>query len=114
MSDETILDSGRAARDIAARMPEADNDYELEIHAAACWLEVEGQGDALYLTHYNNGTTLWRTAAGTTTVRCKVDWLRAREAAAGQGRHRAEVEAPDPELRAAIRDRLFGGGEGES
>lgn len=72
MSDETILDSGRAARDIAARTPEADNDYELEIHAAARWLVVNGYDDALYLTHYSSGSTLWRTSEGKETIRSKV------------------------------------------
>ena len=129
----TILDDGKAARDIAARQPEADNDYETEVHAAACWLDAEGQGDALYLTHYADGTTLWRTAGGGMMVRCKVDWLHAREAArnvlmsAALGRRSVYLPVvdaqrrrwkptplpPDPELISAIRDRLFGE-EGES
>lgn len=110
----TILDDGKAARHIAARTPEADNDYELEVHAAACWLEVEGQGDALYLTHYNNGTTLWRTGPGVATaVRCKVEWLRRSQETAAKrlAEARAKVETPEPEMRAAIHDRLFGEGE---
>ena len=106
----TILDDGKAARDIAARQPEADNDYKTEVHAAACWLDAEGQGDALYLTHYADGTTLWRTAGGGMMVRCKVDWLHAREAAAAD---KPTPLPPDPELISAIRDRLFGE-EGES
>ena len=112
----TILDDGKAARDIAARQPEADNDYEIEVHAAACWLDAEGQGDALYLTHYSNGSTLWRTAGGTTTVRCKVDWLRRTQETAAQRLEQARAAAmtPDPELRAELHDRLFPIKEGES
>ncbi|MBL8970316.1 MAG: hypothetical protein JNK56_07040 [Myxococcales bacterium] len=90
----TILDDGKAARDIAARTPEADNDYEIEVHAAACWLEAAGRGDALL-----------RADHGPEVVRRKVDWLRAREAAAAS---RPAPLAPDPELRQAIHDRLFG------
>lgn len=95
---------------LAARTPEADNDYESEVHAAACWLEAEGQGDAIFLTHYTSGSTLWQTDDGMTTVRRKVDWLRAREAAAAD---KPAPLPPDPELRQAVRDRLFGK-EGES
>lgn len=114
----TILDDGKAARDIAARQPTADNDYEIEVHAAACWLVEQGWGDELFVTHYTGGSTLWRTMraslvdeANTVTrpVRRKVDWLRAREAATT---NRPPL-APDPEIRAAVRDRLFGK-EGES
>lgn len=109
MSDETILDSGRAARDIAARTPEADNDYELEVHAAACWLEVEGHGHAIFRTHYSSGSSLWQTDDGMTTVRCKVEWLRRSQETAAQRLEqvRAAPLAPDPELRAEIHDRLF-------
>lgn len=117
MSDETIRDSGKAARDIAARTPEADNDYEIEVHAAACWLEAAGEGDAIFRTHYSGGSTLWQTDDGMTTVRRKVDWLQLSQETAAKrlAETRAQVEAPDPELRAAIRDRLFGGAkEGES
>lgn len=110
----TILDDGRAARHIAARTPRAQN-YEIEVHAAACWLDAEGHGHAIFRTHYASGSTLWQLEDGMTTVRCKVDWLqRTQETAAKRlAEARAKVEAPDPELRAAIHDRLFGE-EGES
>lgn len=68
-----IFSNGKAARQIFACVPLAGTTCaafrERTIHAAACWLIVEGEADALYLTRGVDGaSTMWRTTSGVTTI----------------------------------------------
>lgn len=54
-----IFDNGKRADCICLIVPEKGNDYEIDIHTAAVTLNDSGYGDAIYLTHYNSGNSVW-------------------------------------------------------
>jgi hypothetical protein len=55
-----IFDNGKKAENIATIVPEKDNPYEENIHNAAVTLSESGYSDAIYLTLYSTGNSLWR------------------------------------------------------
>ena len=54
-----IFDNGKRADCICLIIPEKENDYEIDIHAAAVTFNDVGYGDATYLTHYSSGNSVW-------------------------------------------------------
>jgi hypothetical protein len=55
-----IFDNGKTADQIRLIKPETDNDYERDIHMAACIISANNYGEARYLTHYSSGNSAWK------------------------------------------------------
>ena len=101
LAEHPILAVGRAAAAIAQQLPHADRRSCVIIHAAACWLVGQGEGDALFLSLYGTGTSLWRTSSGLTSVRRKTGGLD--RLLAARAAFDAEHERLDAAARAARR-----------